>query len=79
MGPDIGGHQSMKSSSSTKSLSAGKGDGNTTSTGSKQPYVMENLSAKVTETVNHDASFALMEIINTESMVLNSETIIPHT
>ena len=69
----------MKGSSSTKSLSAGKGDGNTTSTGSKQPCVTENLSAKVTEVVNYDASFALMEIINTESMLLNSETIIPHT
>ena len=69
----------MNSSSSTKSLSARKDDGNTASIESKQPYVTENPSAKVTEAANHDASSALMEIINTKSMLLNPETIIPYT
>ena len=32
----------------------------------------------ITEAANHDASSALMEIINMESMLLNPETIIPH-
>lgn len=67
----------MSNSSSTKTPSAGTGDRNLVGTGTNQPYVTETPSKKVMVAANHDASSALMETINMESMLLNLETAHP--